>query len=185
MCVNCGDTGHSDDCPGPVKCYHYGGAHQASSRECDRYKFEKEVLLIRTQERISFSEAKKRAMTRHVRPGVTYASIAGDILRRPALFMRSQMPVKPVLPAELVQPMASMDAYDGTQKGSRSEDSPERGPPTKIQAPQPSRELVGASKVTVIAATTCPQTRVAQRPESSGDKDARVLSASACTLALT
>lgn len=171
VCVNCGGTGHSDDCPGPVKCYHCGEAHQASSRDCDRYKFEKEVLLIRTQERVSFPEAKKRALTRLVRPGVTYASIAGHILRKPTppALTRPQTPASPVQPVQPVQPVVPMEASDVKQKRSRSEDSLEGGPPAKIQPPEPSRELMGADVVAVPAATTYPQTQVVQRPEPCGD----------------
>lgn len=183
VCVNCGGTGHSADCPSPAKCYHCGGAHQASSQDCDRYKFEKEVLLIRTQERVSFPEAKKRALTRLVRPSVTYASIASHILSRPTppALTRPQTPSPPVQPVQTVEPVQTvqpvqtaqlvvpMEASDIKQKRSRSEDSLERGPPAKIQPPELSRELVAADVVAVPAVTTCPQTQVGQRPVPCGD----------------
>lgn len=46
-CVKCGTTDQGDDkCPGLVCCYHYK-AHEAFLKLCNRYKFEKEVLVIR------------------------------------------------------------------------------------------------------------------------------------------
>lgn len=52
-----------------VKCY-CCGAHSASSKDCHRYKYDREIL-IRIQVKVSFLSAKKKVLTRVLGPGVT------------------------------------------------------------------------------------------------------------------
>ena len=59
ICARCGNGDHGEDCPGPVKCYHCGESHPVSSKDCERYLLEKEILHVRNKERISFAEAKR------------------------------------------------------------------------------------------------------------------------------
>lgn len=179
-CVNCGNDGHAGECPGPIKCYHCGGPHPASSKECDRYRFEKEILLVRTQERVSFPEAKKRALTRTIRPGVSYASILCNFRRRQPPPASTQSPSTPPPQIQLPQSRAphienTMDATSIQQKRSRSEDSLEESPPAKVQSPEPSHGPAEAEEVvTAPVTTTTPETLPAQRLESSGSTVAGV-----------
>lgn len=79
VCVSCGKADHDENYSGPVKCYRCGGPHPSSSKDSDRYKYKREILQWRTQEEISFLEAKKRVMTWLLRPGVTSASVFGNL----------------------------------------------------------------------------------------------------------
>jgi hypothetical protein len=76
LCVHCGQVTHGDnvDCINTPCCVNCQGAHAASSTQCDYYKFEAEVISIRTRERVTFAEAKERVRGMYVRPGVSFAS---------------------------------------------------------------------------------------------------------------
>ena len=63
ICVNCGEEDHGE-CSRPPRCFNCKGDHAASSKTCDRYQFEKEVLAIKTKEHITFKEAKQRVLPR-------------------------------------------------------------------------------------------------------------------------
>lgn len=174
-CVNCGEDDHAGDCPGPIKCYHCGEPHPASSKECDRYRFEKEILLVRTQERVSFPEAKKRAMTRTVRPGVSYASILSNFRRRPSPPAETRSPptaTPPQTPShQTPPPQISMEVDSAKQKRSRSEDSLEESPPAKVQSSGPLHGPAKAEEVVTAPVTTnTPETLPVERQESSGSK---------------
>ena len=90
ICGKCGTAGHEGSpCTSPVSCFHCQGAHPAGSADCVKFKFEKEVLTIRTRERVSFHEAKRRAQSNFVRPGVSFASaLSGLPKRRPLMSVR-------------------------------------------------------------------------------------------------
>ena len=76
LCVQCGQVTHGEnvDCTNPPCCVNCQGAHAASSTQCDYYKFEAEVISIRTRDRVTFAEAKERVRGMYVRPGVSFAS---------------------------------------------------------------------------------------------------------------
>ena len=61
VCGRCGQsTEHPDSsCTYPIKCANCGGNHTAYSRDCPRWKTEKEIQRIRTERKISFPEARK------------------------------------------------------------------------------------------------------------------------------
>ena len=83
VCPSCGTTDHDrTTCSGSISCFHCRGAHPASSKDCDRYRFEREVLFIRTTEEIDFAEAKRRVLTTHIRPGVTCATMLSSLPNR-------------------------------------------------------------------------------------------------------
>ena len=69
-------------CPGPISCFNCRGLQPASSKDYDRYRFVREVLSIRTTEKIDFAEAKRRVFTIHIRPGVTYATMLSSLPNR-------------------------------------------------------------------------------------------------------
>ena len=50
---------HDSSCTDPIKCANCGGNHTAYSRDCPRWKTEKEIQRIRTERKISFPEARK------------------------------------------------------------------------------------------------------------------------------
>ena len=61
VCGRCGQTtDHPDSsCTYPIKCANCGGNHTAYSRDCPRWKTEKEIQRVRTERKISFPEARK------------------------------------------------------------------------------------------------------------------------------
>ena len=63
ICVNCGEEDHGE-CSRPPHCFNCKGDHAANAKICDRYQFEKEVLVVKTKERITFKEAKQRVSPR-------------------------------------------------------------------------------------------------------------------------
>lgn len=77
-----GELAMAGSAPFSVKCYHNSGAHLAFSKDCDRYKCGREIPLMCTQEKVSFPEAKKRWLTRLLRPGITYALVLGKFITR-------------------------------------------------------------------------------------------------------
>lgn len=63
-----------------------------------------------------------------------------------------------------------MENSDVKRKRSGTEDFLEKGPPAKIQVPQPSLELVEANVDVLPAVITYPQIRITQQSESCGDE---------------
>ena len=61
VCGRCGQSTehHDSSCTYPIKCANCGGNHTAYSRDCHRWKTEKEIQRIRTERKISFPEARK------------------------------------------------------------------------------------------------------------------------------
>lgn len=74
ICVNCGKNTHGD-CEETPKCINCGDVHPASSRNCPRFLYEKEVQAIRVVEKVSFKEARKKALEKQFRPGETFSSV--------------------------------------------------------------------------------------------------------------
>ena len=74
ICVNCGREQHGE-CNNHPSCVNCGGDHAASSKSCDRYVLEQEIMNLRSIEHISFAEAKEAILSRNIRPGVSFASV--------------------------------------------------------------------------------------------------------------
>ena len=74
ICSNCGKEDHGD-CDNPSYCVNCNESHPATSKYCERYQLEREIQTIRSKEHVTFQEAKRRVMTRFIRPGVSYASV--------------------------------------------------------------------------------------------------------------
>ena len=64
----------SKACSVPKYCYHCEGNHSPTSRECSRYKFEQEVLMVANNEHISIGAAKHRVIGANRNVSSTYAS---------------------------------------------------------------------------------------------------------------
>ena len=74
VCINCGDEEHGR-CNKESKCIHCGEGHPSSSIHCDIFKLEKEIQAIRVIEKITFKEAREKALSKMVRPGLSFASV--------------------------------------------------------------------------------------------------------------
>ena len=72
-CINCGEDFHGE-CHETPRCLNCGGNHAASDKKCPVYLFEKEVITLKTIERISFIEAKER-VSKYMNPNTrTYSA---------------------------------------------------------------------------------------------------------------
>ena len=74
VCANCSKEAHGN-CTNTPSCLHCGESHPATSKTCVRYIFEKEVQAIRALEKVTFKEARRRALERQIRPGESFSSV--------------------------------------------------------------------------------------------------------------
>ena len=74
VCGNCGKAVHGE-CKDTPSCINCGGEHSASSKSCPRFIYEKEVQAIKVLEKVSFKEAKRRALEKQIRPGELFPSV--------------------------------------------------------------------------------------------------------------
>ena len=81
LCVNCGQDEHGI-CEREPECVHCGEDHPSSSNKCDVFLFEKEIQAIRVTERTTFREARMRAQSRYVRPGLTFSTVVAKCRNR-------------------------------------------------------------------------------------------------------
>jgi hypothetical protein len=86
--ARCGQEGHDfSSCGNPVQCVNCKGDHCAYSRECAKWKQEREIQSVKVMDRISFRDAKRKVLARGV-PGSTANSFA-DVVRAPRVETRS------------------------------------------------------------------------------------------------
>ena len=132
VCVQCGEANHGDGvvCPNPPSCFNCRGAHPASSYQCDHYKFECEVLAVRTRERVSFAEAKERVRGLFLRPGVTFASVMARHNARP----------RDRAARAVISPQAPRGGgAAAVSSGGRGTRPPPKGAPPRVGGAPPSR----------------------------------------------
>ena len=61
ICAGCGEEGHNlDNCQNEPKCVNCQGDHVAISRDCPKWKIEKDIVTLKYTEKISFADARKR-----------------------------------------------------------------------------------------------------------------------------
>ena len=61
VCAGCGEEGHNlKDCQNESKCVNCQGDHVALSRDCPKWKIEKDIVTLKYTEKISFADARKR-----------------------------------------------------------------------------------------------------------------------------
>ena len=58
ICFRCGQDGH-DNCQNSAKCINCKGDHLATSKDCPVWKKEKEVQRVKTENRLSYPEARR------------------------------------------------------------------------------------------------------------------------------
>ena len=78
VCSNCGKQAHGN-CSEQPSCINCGEAHPSTSRNCIKFILEKEVQTIKVLEKISFKDARKKALERQIRPGVTFSSVIKNV----------------------------------------------------------------------------------------------------------
>ena len=60
VCAGCGEGHNLDDCKNEPKCVNCQGDHVAISRDCPKWKIEKDIVTLKYTEKISFADARKR-----------------------------------------------------------------------------------------------------------------------------
>ena len=61
VCAGYSEEGHNlDDCKNEPKCVNCQGDHVAISRDCPKWKIEKDIVTLKYTEKISFADARKR-----------------------------------------------------------------------------------------------------------------------------
>ena len=74
-CGNCGSSDHiSTNCSSSSSCFNCHGDHPASSRDCPRWKQEKEIIKLKVTKSLSFPEARKLYLSLHPQSSKSYAS---------------------------------------------------------------------------------------------------------------
>jgi hypothetical protein len=78
VCARCGQEDHDfSDCGNPKQCANCKGDHFANSKECARWKQEREIQNVKVQDKISFQEAKKKVLARGIldQPAKSFAEV--------------------------------------------------------------------------------------------------------------
>ena len=73
VCERCGHQAHDNACSQKPSCPNCNGDHPPSSRQCPTFLFEKEVQKIKTEQKVSFAEAKKKVEVLFPKTGTSYA----------------------------------------------------------------------------------------------------------------
>ena len=80
VCARCGHTGHdSSSCENPLQCPNCKGDHFAYSKECPRWKQEKEIQAVKVTQNLTFKAARKLVESRT--PGGPSAQSYADVSR--------------------------------------------------------------------------------------------------------
>jgi len=79
ICASCGETEHenkTEPCPNPLLCINCKGPHQAYSKDCTRWKQEKEIQKLKITNNVSFPEARRMLQSANTPANQSYAGIA-------------------------------------------------------------------------------------------------------------
>ena len=74
-CAKCAGSDHStEDCKNKAKCANCSKNHPAYDKSCPQWKLEKEIITIKTNQNITYPEARKQVFQTQPQPGKSYAS---------------------------------------------------------------------------------------------------------------
>ncbi len=137
VCVSCGLNNQGEDCLGPVRYYHCGDPYPASSKDCERYRFEKEVLYVRNKKRVLFAEAMQLALNKISSPGMTCSAVLNTHVNCRRATTKLIAPETSCLPEKAAQMPPDGRSEPHQQKRSRSEESLMETPPAEMPSPAP------------------------------------------------
>ena len=123
ICVNCGQEQHGE-CNRTPYCINCKGGHSASSKLCERYKYEREVLTLKTKEGISFKEAKERLAHTYKSEIFSYAGALKQSKNQEKMKSRNDI--------ERIHTSEQMEVSLGSKR-SLSQDSLDESPSSKVK----------------------------------------------------
>ena len=128
-CSNCGKESHGK-CNETPSCINCGEQHPSSSKSCVKFIFEKEVQAIRTLEKTTFKDARKKALEKQIRPGELFSTVLKKIREKP-------QPVQVPKPENTNQPVRVLPPplYKDAAKGKPSSE------PKGVEDPAQSLEI--------------------------------------------
>ena len=77
-CRDCGKAKHEGGCVGPKYCVNCKGPHSANSRDCPAWKTEQEIQRVKTIERCSFVEARRKVEALKPTLSKTFSEVASS-----------------------------------------------------------------------------------------------------------
>ena len=79
ICV-CGKPSHEGSpCTNPLVCVNCSGPHSAAYKACPSYKLEASIQELKTKERLSYFEARKKVQSTQVKPFGSYSQVAASV----------------------------------------------------------------------------------------------------------
>jgi hypothetical protein len=146
ICPRCGeicsDAHEPVNCQKPIKCYHCKEPHLTSSRTCNKYLMEKEIIAVKTKEKISFREARQKVSQMFLKPGTTYSSILQNrtrTLEHPADIFEKQT-TRPAIPQ--TEPIIQdQNHYSSIQSLKENYQSPPRSVRRRLSPCSPQQHL--------------------------------------------
>ena len=131
-CFNCGSQDHTSDCNMPSCCINCKGSHAASSKQCQKWLEEKEIVAIKVREGISFPEARQRFnTTRRAAAAMNFAAAVSQ----PAPSPKRSSPAGRQLPAMPSKPSPLLMAPNAGAKKVASRDATPVVPQSTTLAP--------------------------------------------------
>ena len=89
-CVNCGMESHGTVCTRPQACKNCNESHPASSTDCFYYKLAQEIIILQTRNKLSYREARKKALITMTAYPTSYARIVASPPPRREIISSSQ-----------------------------------------------------------------------------------------------
>lgn len=81
-CAKCGLKAHGEtECIRQQQCVNCKGQHPSFSRDCPAFKQEKEICKVKTEQKLSFPEAKKIVLSNSNIKRTSYAAVASRLLK--------------------------------------------------------------------------------------------------------
>jgi hypothetical protein len=190
MCRDCGKAKHEGDCKDPKHCLNCEGKHSSSSRDCPKWKLEQEIQRVRTLEKCSFADARKRVMA--TQPNTlpqTFASAAASTAKPAETPVATQLESLIVAIGKLTERLVNLETVvmsllpkkpavpsKPTQctKGDTSSTLSSQSSPSQISSKQPNK--TSAAKAATphaaakVAAPNAAPKAAASQPASGGPK---------------
>ena len=111
ICRDCGKAKHEGEgCKDPKCCVNCEGKHSSSSQDCPKWKLEREYQRVKTVERCSFVEARKKVMATVPNLPNTYAKAASTATGAPEISSEKESPAQTRLASSIESLLVALTA---------------------------------------------------------------------------